>query len=71
MNQVHPKKLLHSKWTALHVKNKEKHFTVVEVEFDDLQNLIRCVVLAVYSQRSFEIAWRDLKDSTIWKTGWV
>ena len=35
MNQIHPKKLLNSKWTAIRPINKEKHFVVSRVEFDD------------------------------------
>ena len=35
MNRVNPKKLLHSKWTAVTPKNKEKHFLVVDIEFDE------------------------------------
>ena len=31
MNRINPAKLLHSKWTAVEPKNKEKHFLVVEV----------------------------------------
>lgn len=34
MHQINPKKLLHSKWTAVKPENKEKHFMVTEMEFD-------------------------------------
>ncbi|MFM6921870.1 MAG: TIGR02450 family Trp-rich protein, partial [Polynucleobacter victoriensis] len=30
-NSIHPKKLLLTKWTAVHPINKEKHFLVVKV----------------------------------------
>jgi tryptophan-rich hypothetical protein len=71
VNQINPKKLLHSKWTANEPQNKEKHFCVIEVEFDEEQKLVRCVMQAVYSQREFDIAWRELKDSAVWKSGWA
>ncbi|WP_197469207.1 TIGR02450 family Trp-rich protein, partial [Oleiphilus sp. HI0125] len=35
MNKIDPKKLLNSKWTAVRPLNKEKHFMVAEVEFDE------------------------------------
>lgn len=70
MNQVSPKKLLHSKWTAVVPKNKEKHFTVTEVEYDEDGQVIRCIMEAVFTQRETEIDWRMLKDSAVWKTGW-
>ena len=35
MNKVSPKVLLHSKWTKTKVVNKEKHFEITEIEFDD------------------------------------
>ncbi|MFC4700510.1 TIGR02450 family Trp-rich protein [Glaciecola siphonariae] len=71
MNQIHPKKLLHSKWTATHPQNKEKHFAVIETEFNEEQTLVRCVMQAIHSKREFEIEWRDLKNTQRWKTGWV
>ncbi|HCH4279606.1 TPA: TIGR02450 family Trp-rich protein [Vibrio parahaemolyticus] len=39
MNKIHPKKLLHSKWTATSPKNKEKHFVVTEMELDEDGNV--------------------------------
>jgi hypothetical protein len=30
-NALSPKKLLHSKWTAVEPRNKEKHFLVTKV----------------------------------------
>ena len=32
--QIHPKKLLNSHWTKVAPSNQEKHFTVVEVEYE-------------------------------------
>jgi len=31
MNRINPKKLQHSKWTAVQPRNKEKHFLVTAV----------------------------------------
>ena len=73
MNQVHPKKLLLTKWTVAQPVSKEKHFLVLnvvlpeppdtKVEFVDLE--------AVHSKSVRRIAWRDLRDQALWRQGWV
>ena len=70
MNTVNPKKLLNSKWTAATPKNKEKHFIVSEVKFDEDQTLCHCVIEAVMSKRSFSLQWRELGDTSHWLRGW-
>ncbi len=70
MNRIHPKKLLHSKWTAVTPINREKHFVVTEVDFDDDQTVIHCRIEAVMSKRSQDIDWRDLKNTQHWLPGW-
>jgi len=70
MNKISPKTLIHSKWTKMEVINKEKHFAVIKVTFDDDQNVIECIIQAVMSNNEYEINWRDLKDSAMWKLGW-
>lgn len=70
MNTVSPKKLLNSKWTATHPANKEKHFLITEVEFNEEGAVIHCLMEAVISRRSFPIQWRDLHDSSKWINGW-
>lgn len=70
MNKINPKKLLNSKWTATTPNNKEKHFIVTEVEFDEEDIVISCCLEAVMSKRATEINWQDLKDSTSWLQGW-
>ena len=70
MNHINPKKLLNSKWTAVTPKNKEKHFMVNEVEFDEEESVISCSIEAVRSKRSIPIAWQELKDASIWLHGW-
>ncbi|MDF1763342.1 MAG: TIGR02450 family Trp-rich protein [Oleibacter sp.] len=70
MNKINPKKLLNSKWTAVTPKNKEKHFLVSEVEFDEEGIVIHCCLEAVMSKRSISIDWNDLKDESSWLQGW-
>jgi tryptophan-rich hypothetical protein len=70
MNPLSPKKLLHSKWTAVQPQNREKHFLVTEVRCDDAGLPRTCLLEAVHSQREMEINWRELQDAGRWKTGW-
>lgn len=69
-NQINPKKLLHSKWTAVSVKNKEKHFLITDIEFDELGQVLHCEIEAVRNKRAFEIDWQELKESEKWRMGW-
>lgn len=66
MHQINPKKLLHSKWTAVRPVNKEKHFMVTELKLDEEDNVVHCVLEAVISNREAAIDWRELKGSTHW-----
>jgi tryptophan-rich hypothetical protein len=70
VNKVNPKKLLNSKWTAINPVNKEKHFLIVEVEYDDDANVVECVIEAVMSKRLRSLEWRDLNDRALWLAGW-
>ena len=70
MNRIHPKSLLHSKWTSLEVVNKRKHFVVTELEFNDKNTVTHCVIQAVIDNSEHSIKWRALKDSTQWRLGW-
>ena len=70
MNQINPAKLLRSKWTAVRPEDKEKHFMVVDVEFDEVGVVISCLLEAIISKRTRDIDWRDLKNSDNWKQGW-
>ncbi len=70
INQINPKKLLNSKWTAVKPKNKEKHFTVIAVEFDDDEAVSSCFIEAVMSKRETDIQWQELKDISQWLQGW-
>ena len=70
MNNINPKKLLNSKWTAVKPTNKEKHFVVTEIEFDESGAVISCLIEAVMSKRTIPINWNDLKDEGNWTHGW-
>lgn len=70
MNKVVPKSLLNSKWTKCEVVRKEKHFVITEVEFDENQKCIRCLIQAVINLNTYEIDWRTLKNPAQWKIGW-
>lgn len=70
VNKISPKKLLNSKWTAVVAITKQKHFIVTEIEFDEQQNVIVCVIQAVMTKYEQNIDWRDLKDSEKWLQGW-
>ncbi len=70
MNKINPRKLLNSKWTAVTPANKEKHFLISEIEFDEEGLVVSCCIEAVMSKRSRQIDWRDLKDESNWAHGW-
>lgn len=70
MNKVNPKALLHSKWTKVEIKNKEKHFIITKVVKDEDQNVVECIIEAVISNNEYSINWRDLKSPLDWKIGW-
>ena len=70
MNQINPKKLLNSKWTAVMPQNKEKHFIVSDIKFDEESLVVSCCIAAVMSKRSISINWQDLKDDSNWLQGW-
>jgi len=70
MNRINPKKLLNSKWTAVVPVNKEKHFIISDMEFDEEGLVVSCSIEAVMSRRSSLINWQDLKDTDHWLQGW-
>jgi tryptophan-rich hypothetical protein len=70
MNKINPRKLLGSKWTAVNPDNKEKHFIVSEIKFDEQDLVISFTIEAVLSKRSIVIDWNELKDDGDWIHGW-
>ncbi|NOH95452.1 TIGR02450 family Trp-rich protein [Vibrio sp. 99-70-13A1] len=69
MNQINPKKLLNSKWTAVNPVKKEKHFLVTEVKFEE-DEVVHCLIEAVMSKRAEAIDWTILKAQENWLAGW-
>ena len=72
-NPVQPKKLLLSKWTAVQPQQREKHFLVREVELPEPPSApVQWVLLeAVHAGRVQRLAWRELRDASQWRQGWV
>jgi len=72
-NLLSPKKLLLTKWTAVHPIDKRKHFLVSKVILPDPpQQAIEYVELeAVFDKQIQRILWRELSNSAVWLQGWV
>ncbi|MPV85654.1 TIGR02450 family Trp-rich protein [Ostreibacterium oceani] len=70
MNQINPNKLLNSKWTAVTPINKEKHFLVSDIEFNEAGAVVSCCIEAVISKRVMPINWQDLQNESLWIYGW-
>ena len=72
-NAVSPKKLLHTKWTAVEPRNKEKHFIVTKVIEPEPPGatVVSVEIEAVHSKRARIIEWQELTDATLWRRGWV
>lgn len=70
LNKISPKKLLNTKWTAVSPLNKEKHFIITEVEYDEDAAVVLCLIEAIMSKRTQQIHWPDLKDTQQWVQGW-
>jgi tryptophan-rich hypothetical protein len=70
--KLNPKKLLLTKWTAVEVVAKQKHFLVSRVlQPEDLRLPITEIEIeAVYSGNKQVILWRELQDIRRWKQGW-
>lgn len=70
--RLNPRKLLHSKWTAVAPTRRERHFIVTAVMVPDSPTLpIEYVDLeAVHSKRTQRIPWRHLTDTSTWLQGW-
>jgi tryptophan-rich hypothetical protein len=72
-NLLSPKKLLLTKWTAVHPVKKQKHFLVSKVILPELPHeaIQQVEIEAVYSKEVQQIDWRELTDAGKWKQGWV
>ena len=71
MNQINPRKLLNSKWTALHPTKNRRHFMVTKLVLSpDNEIIIGCELEAVIDKSIAEIDWKQLKDANCWQMGW-
>lgn len=70
MNQINPRKLLLSKWTAAHPRNREKHFLVTELFCDEEGTVLELELQAVLTKRNARLAWQVLQDEQSWLMGW-
>ena len=70
MNTISLKKLINSKWTRVKPINKERHFLVTKVKFEENSIITHCVIEAVINKREENINWIELKDDSIWMHGW-
>jgi len=70
MNQINLAKLRNSKWTAVEPLNREKHFLVSEVEYDEDGSVISCKIESVLSRNEYSIDWFELKSEDKWIQGW-
>ena len=70
MNRINPNKLLMSKWTAVEVKHKQRHFIVSNLHRGDDETLITCKLEAVINKTIYLIDWRQLQDPGCWIMGW-
>ncbi|MBA1294294.1 TIGR02450 family Trp-rich protein [Pseudomonas lurida] len=70
MNRINPDKLLLSKWTAAHPKNKEKHFLVTELFRDEEGTVLELELQAVMTRRGERLPWQTLQDAETWTIGW-
>ena len=73
MNALHPKKLLLTKWTAVNPVARNKHFLVSKVIQTEPPELTPewIEIEAVHSKTVTRILWHELRDSSLWRQGWV
>ena len=73
MNLLNSKKLLLTKWTAVNPIAKQRHFLVSRVIKPELPECpVELVEIeAVFSKVTRVIQWRELKNSELWRVGWV
>ena len=69
MNRINQKKLKPSKRTATRPTHKEKHFLVTRL-IEENDEIVACVLEAVYSKRESTLKWQDLQDESVWLMGW-
>ena len=70
MNRLNPAKLLLSKWTAAHPRNKEKHFLVTQLFRDEEGTVLEIELQAVMTHRAERLPWQTLQNAEAWRMGW-
>jgi tryptophan-rich hypothetical protein len=72
LRRLAPRKLLHSKWTAVAPQGRQKHFIVVRLIERESPELPpeQVEIEAVHSRRRRIIDWRELRDPALWHQGW-
>jgi tryptophan-rich hypothetical protein len=72
-NLLSSKKLLLTKWTAVHPVKKQKHFLVSKLILPELPHeaIKEVEIEAVFTKEVWQIDWRELTDASKWKQGWV
>lgn len=73
MNSLHPNKLLLTKWTAVQPIARNKHFLVSKVIQPEPPAVVveQIELEAVFSRSVTRMDWRELRDETRWRQGWV
>lgn len=68
-----PRKLLHSKWTAVRPREREKHFMVTRVvePVPPGSPVVTVELEAVHSRRVRQLPWRELRNAARWIRGWA
>ncbi len=61
-----PDKLVGSRWTAVEVKERRKHWEVVEFRTKPKEVVLRAVI----DGHRRQIPWRNLRNREKWVTGW-
>jgi tryptophan-rich hypothetical protein len=70
MARINPEKLLMTKWTAVEPKRKERHFIVTKLIRATDETIVACELEAVINKNNYEMDWRELKNTKVWKMGW-
>lgn len=70
LHRLDPRKLLLSKWTAAHPRQREKHFLVTELFRDEEGTVLEIELQAVLTRRIERMPWQALRDAQTWLMGW-
>jgi len=70
MNRINPEKLSGSKWTAVTVQQKQRHFIIAKLLRNADEKVVACEIEAVIDKQIYTIDWRQLKNPSVWIMGW-